>query len=227
MSSKKQLKTKRVMTSELISSMTNLVVSTPIPESVVLTKTKGDGAGGKNTNLYGKKFEELTNNEEQLFVKGYKKTLITSTKSKNGYYLSKTVADKEITFVIQGGLKLYMEKEYNIKLFRCPDEAYIVKRLNDPTRHVLKILEKKEQHVDGSVETKLWSGVALKREYELMCPDFEICYAFCLSSFLKDKFNSEDKKYKVLNQIFKENNIEVFFGEDADYFEKINEWIQK
>jgi len=29
----------------------------------------------------------------------------------------------------------------------------------------IKIVEKKEQNVEGSVETKLWSSPSLKREY--------------------------------------------------------------
>jgi hypothetical protein len=68
-----------------------------------------------------------------------------------------------------------MKNRYNIDLFRCPDEAYIIEYTNG--RKVVKILEKKEQHVEGSVETKLWSGPSLKREYELMLGDsFELFY---------------------------------------------------
>ena len=89
----------------------------------------------------------------------------------------------------------------------------------------IKILEKKEQHVDGSVETKLWSGPSLKREYELVLGDkFNVYYSFCVNSFLQKKLLSEDKKYIILNKILNENNILVFFGDDNDYFDKINNW---
>jgi hypothetical protein len=36
---------------------------------------------------------------------------------------------------------------------------------------------------------------------------------------------STEEKYVILNIIFCENNISVLFGDDDDYFEKIDEWI--
>lgn len=54
-----------------------------------------------------------------------------------------------------------MKNNYNINLFRNPDEAYIIKY--NTGKKIIKILEKKEQHIEGSVETKLWSGPSLKR----------------------------------------------------------------
>lgn len=59
-----------------------------------------------------------------------------------------------------------MKNKYNIELFRYPDEAYLIEY--NTGKKVIKILEKKEQKVEGSVETKLWSGSSLKREYELL-----------------------------------------------------------
>ena len=46
-----------------------------------------------------------------------------------------------------------------------------------------------------------------------------------MSEFLKKKVTSNDKKYTILNTIFQENNIEVLFGDDENYFEKINAWF--
>ena len=148
---------------------------------------KGTGAGGANTNNYGKKFEEKTNNQQRLFDIGYTKNSFTKNNKKAyNYYLSKTFEDKTIIFVLQNGLKTYMKNKYNIELFRCPDEAYIIEYNNG--RKIIKILEKKEQNVEGSVETKLWSGPSLKREYELVLgSDFEVFYGFCVSDFLKKK----------------------------------------
>lgn len=37
---------------------------------------KGTGAGGSNTNYYGKLFEEKTNNEKRLLGDGYEKTIL-------------------------------------------------------------------------------------------------------------------------------------------------------
>lgn len=99
---------------------------------------KGTGAGGANTNYYGKKFEEKTNNETRLLNNGYIKNFYKNNKS---YYLSKSFKNKTIIFVIQNGLKIYMKYMYNMDLFRCHDEAYIIEYNNG--RKVIKILEKK------------------------------------------------------------------------------------
>jgi hypothetical protein len=148
------------------------------------------------------------------------------------YYLIKTYETKTIVFVLQNGLKLYMKNKYNIDMFRCPDEAYIIEYANG--RKVIKILEKKEQNKEGSVETKLWSGPSLKREYELVLgPEFSVFYGFCISvfygfcisEFLKNKFVSNNKKYITLNTILEEANIAVLFGDDSNYFETFDAWL--
>jgi hypothetical protein len=117
-----------------------------------------------------------------------------------------------------------MKTKYDIELFRCPDEAYIIEYASG--RKVIKILEKKEQNVEGSVETKLWSGPSLKREYEIVLgPDFEVCYGFCVSEFLKKKLVSNEKKYTVLRTILGEHNIAVLFGDDEGYFDTFDTWF--
>jgi len=191
----------------------------------LIITNKGTGAGGANTNYYGKKFEEKTNNQQRLLETGYTKNSFTKKPKKAyDYYLSKTVEDKTIVFVLQNGLKMYIKNKYNIDLFRCPDEAYIIEYASG--RKVIKILEKKEQNVEGSVETKLWSGPSLKREYELVLgAEFEVFYGFCVSEFLKNKLVSNEKKYKILNTIFNENNIAVLFGDDENYFETFDTWF--
>jgi len=186
---------------------------------------KGTGAGGANTNLYGKQFEDKTNNQPRLLEMGYTKHSFTN-KPKNvyDYYLSKTFDDKTIYFVLQNGLKKYMKTKYNIDMFRCPDEAYIIEYNNG--RKIIKILEKKEQNVSGSVETKLWAGPSLKREYELVLGTaFEVLYGFCVSEYLIQKMNSMEKKYTILNTIFIENNIAVLSGDDENYFDTLDAWV--
>ena len=183
---------------------------------------KGTGAGGSNTNFYGKKFEEKTNNELRLLEMGYIKN--SFSKKTYDYYLSKTFEDKNVIFVLQNGVKKYMKNKYNIYLFRCPDEAYIIEYTSG--RKMIKILEKKEQNVSGSVETKLWAGPSLKREYELVLGgEFEVSYGFCVSKYLKDKFTSNEKKYTTLNTILSESNISVLFGDDENYFETFDTWF--
>jgi len=186
---------------------------------------KGTGAGGANTNYYGKQFEEKTNNHRRLLDMGYLKNSFTKKNKKaSDFYLSKTFENKTVVFVLQTGLKQYMKNKYNMDLFRCPDEAYIIEY--NCGRKVIKILEKKEQNVEGSVETKLWSGPSLKREYELVLgPEFEVFYGFCLNKFLKNKMVSTEKKYTILNTILNENDITVLFGEDEDYFETFDKWF--
>ena len=185
---------------------------------------KGTGAGGANTNHFGKKFEEKTNNQQRLIKEGYIKTDLKKNPKYYNYCLSKKFDDMTIIFVLQNGLKTYMKQNYDIDLFRCPDEAYIIEYKNG--RKVIKILEKKEQNVAGSVETKLWSGPSLKREYELVLGEgFEVVYGFCVSDFLKNKIISKEKKYIILNKILIEHKIEVLFGDDEDYFEKFDIWL--
>jgi hypothetical protein len=189
-------------------------------------KNKGTGAGGSNTNFNGKKFEEITNNEKRLLEQGFVKNIFEKNKkNKINYYLSKEFEDKTIIFVLQNGLKLYMKNKYDIELFRCPDEAYIIEHKTG--KKVIKILEKKAQNGEGSVETKLWSGPSLKREYEIVLGnDFEVQYGFCISVYLKNKLVSSDKKYTILNTILNdENNICVLFGDDEKYFETLDNWL--
>ena len=56
-------------------------------------KNKGTGAGGANTNLYGKKFEEKTDNQPRLLDVGYIKIRFTQKPNKTNkifdyYFLS-------------------------------------------------------------------------------------------------------------------------------------------
>jgi len=187
---------------------------------------KGTGAGGANTNFNGKKFEEKTNNQQRLLEMGYTKNSFTKNPKKAyDYYLSKTFEDKTIVFVLQNGLKMYMKNKYNIDyLFRCPDEAYIIEYTSG--RKVIKILEKKEQNVEGSVEDKLLTGPSFKREYEIVLgTEFEVVYGFCVSEFLQKKLISNKLKYTTLNTILSEKNIAVLFGDDKNYFETFDTWF--
>ena len=81
-----------------------------ISENQLLIKLK------KNTNYYGKKFEEKTNNQQRLLEMGYTKNSFTKKPKKAyDYYLSKTFEDKIVIFVLQNGLKTYMKYKYNIE----------------------------------------------------------------------------------------------------------------
>lgn len=196
-------------------------------------KNRGFGAGGSNTNLNGKKFEDKTNNEFRLLKDEYifRWTMFNgiSKKTKKTYdYLYKEFEDKTIVFASQQKFKKYIKYKYNIDFWRCPDEAYIIEYKTG--RKVIKIVEKKEQNVVGSVETKLWASSILKREYELefnKSAQFEICYCLCVNNFLKTKLTSTETKYETLMQILTENNITVLFGDDTNYFETFDIWFNE
>lgn len=191
------------------------------------TANRGTGAGGANTNHHGKRFEDKTNNLQRLLKMGYIKNSFTKNPTnKYDYYLSKTFDEekKTIVFVEQNGFKKYMKNKYNIDSYRCPDEAYIIEYASG--RKVVKILEKKAQNVEGSVEDKLLNGAAFVRMYQLrLGSDFEVCYGFCVSEFLKKKILSDKQKYIDLRTILNENNIAVLFGDDEDYFETFDAWL--
>ena len=213
--------------SDAIESLTDSIADVKITTEQQPIKNKGTGAGGSNTNYLGKKFEEETNNEPWLINNGYVKNAITNNKKANkyNYCYVKQYDDKKITYLTQIGLKTYFSTKYNINLFRSPDEAYIIEYNTGDI--VVKILEKKAQTNDGSVETKLWSGPSLKREYEIVLGDkFKVEYAFCLNVYFEEKMmNSTHKKFSTLNTILKESNIRVLFGDDNNYFEMLDNWI--
>jgi len=187
-----------------------------------MTENKGTGAGGANTNKNGKKFEEKTSNRERLLEMGFIEN-VTQKYNQRFVYFNKRMEEYSIVFLEQGDLQKYMKHNYNLDLFRNPDEAYIIE-YNDG-RKVIKILEKKTQNVEGSAETKLWSGPSLKREYEIVLEEFEVEYCFCVSEFLQKKILSNDKKYVILNTILQESNIQVLFGDDENYFDILDKWI--
>ena len=137
---------KNVNTTTSVNTATNVNTATSVNTTAKkhLINNKGTGAGGANTNYYGKKFEDITNNQQRLLDMGYIKNSFTKKPTKTyDYYLSKTFDDKTIVFVLQNGLKMYMKNKYNIELFRCPDEAYVIEYTSG--RKVIKILEKKSK----------------------------------------------------------------------------------
>ena len=191
------------------------------------TKNKGTGAGGSTTNHNGIAFENKTDNESSLISNGFIRKYITGKeKNKYGYYLEKSDAKHTIHFMKQDGLKYYMAFFHQKELFRKVDEAYVI-RDNLTGTITVKILEKKNQNGEGSVADKLCLGHHFKFvEYPSCLGDkFQVEYAFCISIFLKEKYNSDHKKWKIIKESNEKNNIPVFFGDDDDYYSKLDEWI--
>ena len=48
---------------------------------------------------------------------------------------------------------------------------------------------------------------------------------FALMIFLKKKFTSNEIKYNILKTILTENNINILYGDDEDYFKHLNLWL--
>lgn len=187
-------------------------------------QNRGTGAGGANTNVNGKAFEEKTNNEPRLLQAGFVKKGIPGKKGKNAYYLEKVDDGKTIIYMSQAGLDNYFMHFHKKEVFRNPDEAYLITKNGVST---LKILEKKNQTTSGSVEDKLRLGSYFKNvEYPGMIGEgFRVEYAFCLSNFLKESYIADTVKSKILREDNIKNSIPVFFGEDADYFTKLDAWL--
>jgi hypothetical protein len=177
---------------------------------------RGTGAGGANTTKNGAAFEQATCNRERLMGQGW---------VREGYYLRKKIdSEREIIFLPQKSLKRYCKEKFNVALFRDPDEAYLFR---NQTKYLLKILEKKAQNTEGSVDTKLCADTWFKEEYqECLGPDFTVEYAFCLSAWLRAKYLSDRSKWPMMRRLHARHGTTVLFGEDADYFVKLDDWIK-
>jgi len=192
---------------------------------------KGIGAGGSNTNINGLSFEKKTSIENKLLENNFKK-IVMNKKNKYGYYFTCNNNNAKIIYLTQTGFKLYFKKKFNIDVYKHPDEAFLIISKN---KYYIKILEKKNQNVNGSVEDKLKTGKFNKKEYEKifekcitnlkLSHKFDISYAFCISKFLQNKFMSNLPKYEIIKEIMTEDDIQIFYGEDENYFDKLFEWI--
>ena len=185
---------------------------------------RGTGAGGAATNISGKTFEEKTSNEMRLTAAGWTRHPISGSKGKFSYFLQSP--DGASKFVSQGGLKAYAAAYWSKELFRNPDEAYIS---SGPSGLTLKILEKKNQSVSGSVDQKLCDGAWFKEEYAECLGDTVsvVDYAFCLSKFLKEEYQSAAPKWTIMRRLHARHGITVLFGDDADYFGRLEQWLQQ
>lgn len=222
----------------------NEVTSRPPPKQV---RNKGTGAGGANTNASGKAFERETDVIAFLLANGFERTDalafpkpvkrnhpnknktkedLVAEHNPNAVCLRKACDDKTITFVQQGGLRRYMQKRFDIEMFRNPDGAYIVEYANG--RKVLKVVEMKNQTREGSVIDKLLCAPAYKREYELCLGEgWSVDYSLCVNEYLKEQITSNKKKFHIWNTIFKETNIHLFYGKDPDYLSTLHTWFHQ
>ncbi len=184
---------------------------------------KGTGAGGAKTNHNGLSFETKTSFENILDKLEYVKKEIEIKNSKGVYY-----EKDNIIYFKKHGFKLYFQKEFNIITYRQPDEAYLIKSDN---KYILKILEKKNQNVKGSVAEKLKTGAFNRREYELMVNNteynFTVVYCFCVSKFLEKDLELNTPKSKNIKKIMEEDKVGLLYGDNDNYIDKLCEWINK
>lgn len=176
---------------------------------------QGTGAGGAKTTENGGAFETLTCNRTRLLANGF---------VMEKYYLRKKIDDdREIIFLPQKKLPKYCKDNFGSRLFRRPDEAYLFR---NGTKYLLKILEKKAQNTDGSVDTKLCADEWFKEEYsECLGPNFTVEYAFCLSKWFQEEYQSDKGKWPTMRRLHARHGTAVLFGEDPDYFTRLDAWI--
>jgi len=191
---------------------------------------RGTGAGGSKTTLNGSKFENLVSCEPMLEKNNFNKTIMNK-KSKDNYIYEKMEGNKKITYFKQNGFKQYMKDTFSINVYRKPDEAFLIHNI-DTDIYTIKIIEKKNQNVEGSVEDKLKTGLFNKKEYSKMLNTknnikFNIEYAFCVSSFLQNKLNSNNIKYNIIKEIMIEDNIKLFYGEENTYFDELYKFVNE
>lgn len=224
---------------DLVCAMDALHVSAPREDSVaksremssdvlstmsVKIQNRGTGAGGANTNVNGKGFEDKTENETRLLANGFVEKRIPGCNTKYGFYLVKEIsATERITYLTQGALKAYFAHFFHKEMCRSPDEAYLFQHGDTYT---LKILEKKNQNTAGSVDTKLLAGQGFIEEYEFLLGEgFTVRYAFCISAFLQKDYLADTAKSRALRHINQKYGIAVLFGDDDDYYETLDAWM--
>ena len=205
------------MTDTMTTTTTPELTTAPTPQVIV---NRGTGAGGAQTNGNGLAWEERTSNERNLAEKfGFTRTSLGAGKTM--YYLCKRFENVQVVFTTQHGLKKILKDSHDVTLGWNPDEAYIIQK-NGKT--VLKILEKKHQNTAGSVDTKLLAGPMIRDSYKITVPsDWDVEYAFCVNNYFRNNVFNNDRKH--IQKLLAEQNIPIFYGEDADYFEKLNSWI--
>jgi hypothetical protein len=191
---------------------------------------RGTGAGGAGTNASGLPFEENTDLRTHYTViethrskcspvRNYENITFNSDPTNTVYISSKKGSTKNIM------KQLGYRNTNQVAIDGCidPDETFL-----DEARGFFFIIEKKKQQGSGSVIEKLQGALMKKLVYERMYPILEIKYVFCLSDWMRsdDEKNANTvAKISAVLDILTEHGIPVFWGDDADYKERIIEYI--
>jgi hypothetical protein len=183
---------------------------------------RGTGAGGAVTNTNGLAFEKKTDNTERL--KANKFLLIRKNSNKYGWYLQKKIDDSTMIYFMQkSALDMFCKEKLNREICREPDEAYVIVKNG---KYTFYILEKKNQNVPGSVDQKLMLDEAMVFQYKYcLGHSVDVHYAFCISKYLKDEYLSDTQKYRSIRAWHEKNKTPILFGDDEDYFQKLDVWL--
>ena len=174
-----------------------------------MIKTRGSGAGGKNTNENGLPYEKITELSDKYHV----------IESKKDHQLIKfNDTDKTYKLTKQSGLFSCMEEKINKEIKKAhgcknPDECYI-----DEIEKTIFIIEKKFQQVSGSVCEKIQTPDFKIWQYSRTFPEYKIVYIYCLSNWFQKNCPAEIEYLEF-------KNIPFFWGKDVNYKDKIIEFI--
>lgn len=181
--------------------------------------------GGANTTKSGKEFENKTDSSTRLLSKGFVKTkILPKSKAKSNIYLSKKInEDVEIMFFQQESLKSYLKNKFDLDIYRKPDECFLIKNKD---KYTLRILEKKNQTSEGSVDNKLYVGKYFIEEYKHFIGkklSIDVEYAFYLCDYYKNLFDTKEK-WQFAKTFIEKDKIKLFFSCDNNCVDKIDEW---
>lgn len=182
-------------------------------------KTRGTGAGGKNTNKNGLNYEKITDlSNDYNIVK-----IILKDKKKYKKIKFKDEYSNENKYIVvnQFNFMKYLNDKQNKDIkpahgCKNPDECYI----NEDT-NTIYIIEKKFQQCSGSVCEKIQTGDFKRYVYSLLFPSYKIIYIYCLSDWFKINCPTE------LNILENKYNIPILFGSDENYKQKIINILNK
>jgi len=185
---------------------------------------------GANTTKNGNSFESKTSNEPRLIVSGF--TLCNIPSSKHTY-LEKEIGNYKVRYLTQQHMKSYIQHIQHftdMKFSKCnssfkPDEAYVFVSQDNTKPNIIKIIEKKNQNTSGSVEDKLVTFLLFVEYYQRCFPTYRVEYAYCISDYLKQRYNSDLLKWSIVRDLFKKYNITVLYGDDDDYFDNLDKWL--
>ena len=196
-------------------------------------KNKGTGAGGSKTTLHGSGYEKITDICTYLETKYFLKKYLTN--APNYYYYERRYKNRRVVYIPQlkgWGLKNYIREfhpEITQKICFKPDGVFIIYKNNKIT---IKIVEKKNQNVGGSVNIKLLAYMGFIHVYQNTFPEWDVQYCFSLADHFKKKFEIKDKKgkkkpqtqYHIILQVLLQNHISIFYGSRDDYFGSMLSW---